>query len=414
MNYFNISRATQGLVAYLKEHLAGQRPGRPQHLHRARHPPFLAPLRGALREGGRGKRLRRAALRGAALDAGAFLRRAPHGLGRRHRHHRQPQSAARQRLQMLLLGRRAGRRAARQRHHREGERHRVRRLRRPCRKRSSGTCTSSARKLDEAYMRRLETLILDPAMVARAERACASSYTPIHGTGGVIIKPMLERLGFQAIHRAGAGCLRRPLPHRQIAKPGKRRGPADGHGTGGPGRRRPRHRHRSRLRPHGRGRARCRGPAPAAHRQPDRLAHGLVSRPHTSSSRASSRRRTRRAASSSRPSSPPTCKKPSPSASACAASRRSPASNTSAQKLGKYERRDPRRRPRGLPHLPEDETRRLRLEYSSFYVFGGEESYGYSGADFVRDKDGNGAAVMFAEVAAYAKSRGLTLAGALR
>jgi phosphoglucomutase len=48
-----------------------------------------------------------------------------------------------------------------------------------------------------------------------------------------------------------------------------------------------------------------------------------------------------------------------------------------------------------------------------FYVFGGEESYGYSGADFVRDKDANGAAVMFAEVAAYAKSRGLTLPGLL-
>ena len=42
-------------------------------------------------------------------------------------------------------------------------------------------------------------------------------------------------------------------------------------------------------------------------------------------------------------------------------------------------------------------------------MFGGEESYGYSGADFVRDKDGNGAALMFAEVAAYAKSRGITL-----
>jgi phosphoglucomutase len=64
---------------------------------------------------------------------------------------------------------------------------------------------------------------------------------------------------------------------------------------------------------------------------------------------------------------------------------------------------------RDYRQLPEEETRRLRLERSSFYVFGGEESYGYSGADFVRDKDGNGAVVMFCEVAAYAKSRGLTL-----
>ena len=59
--------------------------------------------------------------------------------------------------------------------------------------------------------------------------------------------------------------------------------------------------------------------------------------------------------------------------------------------------------------LSEEETRRRRLEKSSFYIFGGEESYGYSAADFVRDKDGNAAVIMFCEVAAYAKSRGLTL-----
>src|SRR5213596_2574116 len=59
--------------------------------------------------------------------------------------------------------------------------------------------------------------------------------------------------------------------------------------------------------------------------------------------------------------------------------------------------------------LSEEETRRLRLEKSSFYIFGGEESYGYSGADFVRDKDGNAAVIMFCEVAAYAKSRGQTV-----
>jgi phosphoglucomutase len=57
--------------------------------------------------------------------------------------------------------------------------------------------------------------------------------------------------------------------------------------------------------------------------------------------------------------------------------------------------------------MSEEETRELRLAHSSYYLFGGEESYGYSGGDFVRDKDGNGAAIMFCEVAAYAKSRGL-------
>jgi phosphoglucomutase len=62
----------------------------------------------------------------------------------------------------------------------------------------------------------------------------------------------------------------------------------------------------------------------------------------------------------------------------------------------------------GRPYreLSEEETRQRRLADSAFYVFGGEESYGYSGADFVRDKDGNGAAIMFCEVAAYAKANG--------
>jgi phosphoglucomutase len=75
-------------------------------------------------------------------------------------------------------------------------------------------------------------------------------------------------------------------------------------------------------------------------------------------------------------------------------------------KLGKYELAIPERLRRNYADLSEDETRRLRLEHSSFYVFGGEESYGYSGADFVRDKDGNGALIMFCEVAAYAKAHG--------
>jgi phosphoglucomutase len=78
-------------------------------------------------------------------------------------------------------------------------------------------------------------------------------------------------------------------------------------------------------------------------------------------------------------------------------------------KLGKYERALPPDVQQKYRDFSEDETRRLRLEKSSYYVFGGEESYGYSGGDFVRDKDGNGGAIMFCEVAAYAKSRGLTV-----
>src|SRR5436309_9679771 len=78
-------------------------------------------------------------------------------------------------------------------------------------------------------------------------------------------------------------------------------------------------------------------------------------------------------------------------------------------KLGKYERTIPEQLRQNYVDLTEQQTRRLRLAHSSFCIFGGEESYGYSGADFVRDKDGNGAVIMFCEVAAYAKSRRQTV-----
>ena len=83
------------------------------------------------------------------------------------------------------------------------------------------------------------------------------------------------------------------------------------------------------------------------------------------------------------------------------------------QKLGMYEMALPAAEHAGYRQKPESETRALRLKEATFYVFGGEESYGYSGADFVRDKDANGASIMFAEVAAYAKSQGKTLTALL-
>lgn len=79
------------------------------------------------------------------------------------------------------------------------------------------------------------------------------------------------------------------------------------------------------------------------------------------------------------------------------------------EKLGKYEAALPADVRARYRSLSEEETRALRLKYSSFFVFGGEESYGYSGGDFVRDKDANAATLMFAEVAAYAKSQDKTL-----
>src|SRR6266496_5574496 len=58
-----------------------------------------------------------------------------------------------------------------------------------------GKITMIGKEIDEAYMHRLETLILDPQMI-RDGKSLRIIYTPLHGTGGVIIKPMLKRLGF--------------------------------------------------------------------------------------------------------------------------------------------------------------------------------------------------------------------------
>jgi phosphoglucomutase len=52
---------------------------------------------------------------------------------------------------------------------------------------------------------------------------------------------------------------------------------------------------------------------------------------------------------------------------------------------------------------------KLLQQHSTFYAFGTEESYGYLPNDNVRDKDGNTACLMFAEVCAWVKSRGLTV-----
>src|SRR5207253_857547 len=49
-------------------------------------------------------------------------------------------------------------------------------------------------EVDRACMERLETLVLDPEVIAKA-RDLKIVYTPIHGTGSIIVKPMLRKLG---------------------------------------------------------------------------------------------------------------------------------------------------------------------------------------------------------------------------
>jgi phosphoglucomutase len=58
-----------------------------------------------------------------------------------------------------------------------------------------GKLTTLGGEIDEAYMNRLENLILNKELV-RSAKSLRIVFTPLHGTGGVIIKPMFARLGF--------------------------------------------------------------------------------------------------------------------------------------------------------------------------------------------------------------------------
>lgn len=50
----------------------------------------------------------------------------------------------------------------------------------------------------------------------------------------------------------------------------------------------------------------------------------------------------------------------------------------------------------------------LMLDYSTYFVFGAEESYGYMASDKVRDKDAAAAVVLFCELAAYLQAQEMT------
>ncbi|MSU23743.1 MAG: phospho-sugar mutase [Opitutus sp.] len=82
-----------------------------------------------------------------------------------------------------------------------------------------------------------------------------------------------------------------------------------------------------------------------------------------------------------------------------------------AAKIGRYEAQLTAAMGAGFDYdrTPFEERAKLLQQHSTFYAFGCEESYGYLPNDFLRDKDGNSACLMFAEVCAWVKSRGLTV-----
>lgn len=77
-------------------------------------------------------------------------------------------------------------------------------------------------------------------------------------------------------------------------------------------------------------------------------------------------------------------------------------------KLQKYQKEVEKTVPNYMS-LPWRERAAAQLSAGMFYVFGGEESYGYLHSDSVRDKDGNAAALMVVEMASWVKAKGMTL-----
>ncbi|MBA3652274.1 MAG: phospho-sugar mutase [Chthoniobacterales bacterium] len=276
---------------------------------------------------------------------------------------------------------------------------------------SHGEITTLGAEVDEAYMARLETLVLDPDLV-RSQRDLRIVFTPIHGVGGVIIKPMLKRLGFtfdvveeQDQFDGRFPTVKSPNPENaealklalELAKKQKadlviatdpdcdRMGVAVRNAEG-----------EMKLLT-----GNQIGALISYYRATKLFQQGVLNAENaergviiktfvtTDLQKAIAEKFGLR------------CVETLTGFKYIGA------------KLEKYERALAAELQGDYRDLSEEKTRRMRLEHSAYYIFGGEESYGYSGADFVRDKDANGAAIMFCEVAAHAKSLGLTIDGLL-
>jgi phosphoglucomutase len=278
---------------------------------------------------------------------------------------------------------------------------------RPWPKDRQGEVTKLGAEVDEAYMERLETLIIDPKIV-RGAKSLHIVFTPIHGTGGVIIKPMLKRLGFnfevvpeQDRFDGAFPTVKSPNPENAEAlrmaialaeKQGAdqviatdpdcdRMGVAVRNNAG-----------KLELLT-----GNQIGSLLAYYRTKVLFERGILNKENAARGVIIKTFVTT------------DLQKAIAEHFGLRCVETLTGFKYIGAKLGKYERALPEEMRRDYVNLSEDETRKLRLAYSSFYVFGGEESYGYSGADFVRDKDGNGSVIMFCEVAAYAKSRGQTV-----
>ncbi len=270
-----------------------------------------------------------------------------------------------------------------------------------------GRVQAIGRELDAAYMERLESLLLQPELVA-SQNDLKIVFTSIHGTGGVITLPMLERLGFtcttvpeQEVMDGRFPTVKSPNPEnaealdmaRQLAEsenadlvigtdPDSDRMGVLVRGTDGTMQLLTGNQIGSLL---------------AYYRTKTFFAKEILNDTNKSNAVIIKTLVTT------------DLQKEIANAAGVRCVETLTGFKYIGAKLEKYEKGIPAEYAANYRSLSETESRQLRLDHSTFYIFGGEESYGYSGSDFVRDKDANGSVVMFAEVAAYAKSQGMTL-----
>ena len=281
----------------------------------------------------------------------------------------------------------------------------------PVDKESQGTLYRLGTEIDEAYMERLETLVLSPELVKK-QNELRIIFTPIHGTGGAIVKPMLERLGFKCDTVPAQDVMDGRFPTVKSPNPENAEALAKAVEL-----------------------AKETNADLVLATDPDADRMGIAARNASGEIQLFSgnqigslmgfyRIKTLIEQGVITPENRDHCvliktfvTTDLQKAIADKFNIRCVETLTGFKyigaKLGKYENALPASVRAYYRELTEAETRKLRLEQSTYYVFGGEESYGYSAHDFVRDKDANASCVIIAEVAAYAKSRGLTLGGLL-
>jgi phosphoglucomutase len=270
-----------------------------------------------------------------------------------------------------------------------------------------GKVTTLGRKIDEAYMQRLETLVLNPKVI-QAAKSLRIIYTPLHGTGRVIVEPMLKRLGFnfkvvpeQDQFDGRFPTVKSPNPENAealtMAINLAQQEDADVVVATDPD---------------------CDRMGAAVRSRDGRMKvltgnqiGSLIAwyRTKTLFDKAVLNKQNASRAVIIKTFVTTDLQKAIAEHYGLRCVETLTGFKYIGAKLAKYERAIPEQLRQNYTELSEHQTRKLRLEHSSFYVFGGEESYGYSGADFARDKDGNGSVIMFCEVAAYAKAHDRTV-----